>query len=95
MPAATVLPGACHSSTFASYGRARAKQFKQLRHLVLSPPSTMQGCVQSLDYTLLKAEVMPRVYAACMRTTAAAVRIQVSLKQGVGLGLAQGTGSHV
>jgi hypothetical protein len=46
-------------------------------HRITSHHVTPQGCVQSLDYTLLKAEIMPRVYAACMRTTAAAVRIQV------------------
>jgi hypothetical protein len=42
-----------------------------------SPCTALQGLAGSLDYTQLKTAILPRVYAACMRTTVANVRVQV------------------
>ncbi|GFH32142.1 SCY1-like protein 2, partial [Haematococcus lacustris] len=35
----------------------------------------LQDCIGTLDYTLLKAELVPRLHAACMRTTSGSVRV--------------------
>ncbi|KAJ9510959.1 hypothetical protein QJQ45_027821 [Haematococcus lacustris] len=35
----------------------------------------LQDCIGTLDYTLLKAELVPRLHAACTRTTSGSVRV--------------------